>query len=115
MPEAAWRHRSGEYSSVAKEIHGSMAKTKRAAAAKAGAEKRAPSSIRAKAQKTVVKEIRKKVEEKLSESVEKASLADYIKLVQLEKELTKKEPKETKATWVDPKEMEGSEGSESGK
>lgn len=61
---------------------------------------------RARAQKTVVREIRQKVEEKLTSGVEKATLADYIRLIQLEKELTVTGPKETKATWVDPKDLE---------
>lgn len=56
--------------------------------------------------KTVVQKIREKVEKKLSKGVEKASLADYIRLVQLEREMADAEPKETKATWVDPKERE---------
>ena len=60
-----------------------------------------------KPQQTVIREIRHKVEEKLTQNVEKASLADYIRLVQLEKELADATPKETKATWVDPKEVEG--------
>jgi hypothetical protein len=33
----------------------------------------------------------------------KASLADYIRLVQLEKELEADEPREIKVTWVDRK------------
>jgi hypothetical protein len=58
---------------------------------------------RRKAQKFVVKEIRQHVEDRLAKDVEKASLSDYIRLVQLEKELTQTVAKETKATWVEPK------------
>ena len=62
--------------------------------------------------KTVVAAIREKVEERLEKNVNKASLADYIRLMQLEKELQNTEAKETKATWVEPK---GTEHSDSGK
>jgi hypothetical protein len=68
--------------------------------------------------KTVVGLIRQKVEQKLEEKIERASLADYIRLVQLEKELQNTEAKETKATWVDPRKAEAtkvSEESDSGK
>ncbi len=61
---------------------------------------------------TVVAAIRQKVEERLEKNVNKASLADYIRLMQLEKELQNTEAKETKATWVEPK---GTEHSDSGK
>lgn len=66
-------------------------------------------------QKTVVREIRRQVEDRLAKDVKKASLSDYIRLVQLEKELTQTVAKETKATWVDPKEDDGGEESGSGK
>jgi hypothetical protein len=61
---------------------------------------------------TVVAAIREKVEQRLEKNVNKASLADYIRLMQLEKELQNTEAKETKATWVEPK---GTEQSDSGK
>jgi hypothetical protein len=53
--------------------------------------------------KTVVAVIRERVEKRLAKNVEKASLADYIRLVQLEKELQPTEAKEIKATWVKPR------------
>lgn len=84
------------------------AKRDKAKAAPAGSKtpvKTAVKKPRARPQKTVVREIRKQIEEKLTHGVEKATLADYIRLVQLEKELTGTTPKETKATWVDPKEL----------
>lgn len=62
-----------------------------------------------------MQKIREEVEKKLSKGVEKASLADYIRLVQLEKELTETEPKETKATWIDPQQVGEKEKSDSGK
>jgi hypothetical protein len=58
----------------------------------------------------MVETIRKRVEKKLSSEDMKASLADYIRLVQLEKELQTTEAKETKATWVDPKSGESDIG-----
>jgi hypothetical protein len=50
----------------------------------------------------VVKQILERVEAKLAKDVEKASLGDYIKLVQLEKELEEEGPKEITVTWVEP-------------
>ena len=69
-----------------------------------------------RAQKTVVASMRRNLELKLEKNV-KASLSDYIRLVQLEKELQNTEAKETKATWVDPRatEEKPSEESDSGK
>ena len=52
----------------------------------------------------MVESIRKRVEKKLSSDEVKASLADYIRLVQLEKELEEEEPREIKVTWMDPEE-----------
>jgi hypothetical protein len=51
----------------------------------------------------MVETIRKRVEKKLTTDDVKASLADYIRLVQLEKELEEDEPREIRVTWVDPK------------
>jgi hypothetical protein len=62
-----------------------------------------PAKIDGSMQKTVVATIREQVEKRLAKNVEKASLADYIRLVQLEKELQPTEAKEIKATWVKPK------------
>jgi hypothetical protein len=55
----------------------------------------------------MVTEIRKQVEDRLAKDVKKASLTDYIRLVQLEKELSQTVAKETRATWVEPQEEEG--------
>jgi hypothetical protein len=71
-----------------------------------------------RARKTVVKAIRQMVEEKLENEIEKASLADYIRLVQLEKELQQTGAKEKDATWVDPRgtrEIKDAKDMESGK
>jgi len=49
----------------------------------------------------VLETVIKKMEEKLTKEEFKPSLADYLKLVQLEKELGEDEPKEIKVTWVE--------------
>ena len=43
-----------------------------------------------------------KMETKLTANEFKPSLGDYLKLVQLEKEIGEEEPKEIKVTWVEP-------------
>ncbi len=43
----------------------------------------------------------KNVEEKLSKEDAKATLADYIRLVQLKKELEEDEPREIRVTWIE--------------
>jgi hypothetical protein len=58
----------------------------------------------------VVQKLLKNVEKKLSGKEAKATLGDYIKLVQLQKELDEEQPKEIKVTWVEPDETKsGSE------
>mgnify|MGYP003352125360 CR=1 FL=1 len=57
-------------------------------------------------QLAVVKKLLKKVEEKLSREDVKASLADYIRLLQLHKELDEEAPREIRVTWVEPKDEE---------
>lgn len=52
----------------------------------------------------VVGELLKKVEQTLKEGDVKATLAEYIRLVQLQKELEEDEPKEITVTWVEPTE-----------
>jgi hypothetical protein len=59
----------------------------------------------------VVKRLLENVEKKLSGQEVKATLGDYIKLVQLQKELDEEQPTEIKVTWVEPEEAKsGSEG-----
>lgn len=60
-------------------------------------------------QATVVRKLLKAVEKKLSREDAKASLGDYIRLVQLQKELDDEAPREIKVTWVDHLELEGPE------
>lgn len=50
----------------------------------------------------MVREIRKRVENRLTKEDVKATLGDYIRLVQLEKELDEDEPREIKVTWIEP-------------
>jgi len=50
----------------------------------------------------VVKKLLKKLEEQMGGGAVKASLGDYIRLVQLHKELDEQSPREIKVTWVDP-------------
>ena len=65
------------------------------------AEEAASREADAKARVTVVKKLLKTVEEKLSAKDAKASLGDYIRLVQLHKELDEEAPREIKVTWVE--------------
>lgn len=55
-----------------------------------------------KKQARIVHKIIERVEERLTQNVEKATLGDYIKLVQLEKELEAEMPREIRVTWVEP-------------
>ncbi len=49
----------------------------------------------------IVRELLKKVEEKLSADPGKATLGDYIRLVQLQKELEEEEPRDITVQWVE--------------
>ena len=61
-------------------------------------------------QARVVKNLLKKMEDKLSEDEVKATLGDYIRLVQLQKDLEEEQPKEIKVTWVEPTGTESDSG-----
>jgi hypothetical protein len=54
----------------------------------------------------VVEQIIEKVEQRLGDGEMKATLGDYIRLVQLQKELEEDEPGEITVTWVDPDKTE---------
>jgi hypothetical protein len=54
----------------------------------------------------VVEQIIEKVEQRLGDGEMKATLGDYIRLVQLQKELDEDEPGEITVTWVDPDKTE---------
>lgn len=58
----------------------------------------------------MVEQIIERVEQRLGEGDVKATLGDYIRLIQLQKELEDEEPGEITVTWVDPEKTEtGSE------
>ena len=59
----------------------------------------------ASGQAKAVKSMLTKIEKKMSGDQMKATLGDYIRLVQLHKELDEESPKEIKVTWVEPAEM----------
>ena len=61
----------------------------------------------------VVEELIEKVERNLAKDDAKATLGDYIRLVQLQKELEEDEPREIKVTWVEPKKTESSDSGNS--
>ena len=50
----------------------------------------------------VLEKVIANMESKIAKEEFKPSLADYLKLVQLEKEVGEEEPKEIKVTWVEP-------------
>ncbi|MFM2124567.1 MAG: hypothetical protein RL328_1018 [Acidobacteriota bacterium] len=52
-------------------------------------------------QAEVVRQLLEGIEKKLQEQDLKVTLADYIRLVQLKKELEGEEPREIRVTWVD--------------
>ena len=54
----------------------------------------------------VVEQLLEKVEQRLAEGDVKATVGDYIRLVQLQKELEEEEPGEITVRWVDPEKME---------
>ena len=59
-----------------------------------------------KTQARVVKKLLKNVERKLGGEDVKATLGDYIRLVQLQQELEQEEPQDITVTWVEPKSEE---------
>jgi hypothetical protein len=61
--------------------------------------KRTPARTRGRADS--VRSLLKKMERKLGEADAKVTLGDYIRLMQLQKELEEEEPKEIKVTWVE--------------
>ena len=53
-------------------------------------------------QAQVVKDMLSKIEGRMNKNEMKATMGDYIRLVQLHKELDDESPKEIKVTWVEP-------------
>jgi hypothetical protein len=62
-----------------------------------------PAPTGAKARAAAVKKILLAVEKKMEDKELKATLADYIRLIQLQKEMTPEMPSEITMTWVEPK------------
>ena len=63
---------------------------------------RAPSTSTCVSPRAKITKLLKKVEEKLEEDTSKASLGDFIRLVQLERELADEEtPREIRVRWVE--------------
>jgi hypothetical protein len=61
----------------------------------------------ATSRKAKISELLASIEKKLTEKTTKATLADFIRLTQLERELEEDErPREIIITWVDPTEKE---------
>jgi hypothetical protein len=56
---------------------------------------------KAKSQSQVVKELLKNAQIKLRRRESKPSLGDYIRLLQMQKELEEEEPREIKVTWFE--------------
>jgi len=59
-----------------------------------------------KTQAAVVDKLLKNVEKKLAGKDVKATLGDYIRLVQLQQELEEEEPGDITVTWVEPRSAE---------
>jgi hypothetical protein len=57
----------------------------------------------AKNRAEAVEKILLNVEKRLEANDLKATLGDYIKLIQLQKEMTMETPSEIKVTWIEPK------------
>jgi hypothetical protein len=55
----------------------------------------------------VIKGVLEKMEKQMSSDTMKATMGDYIRLVQLHKELDEESPKEIKVTWVELKSGSG--------
>jgi hypothetical protein len=55
----------------------------------------------------VIRGVLEKMEQQMNGDTMKATMGDYIRLVQLHKELDEESPKEIKVTWVEPKSGSG--------
>jgi hypothetical protein len=67
----------------------------------AGGKRQKPTGAKARA--AAMKAILLAVEKKMKGKELKATLADYIRLIQLQKEMTPEMPSEITVTWVEPK------------
>jgi len=82
------------------------ARGRSAAKPKAGTETKAAGGG---GQAQAVKSMLTKIETKMKGDKMKATLGDYIRLVQLHKELDDESPKEIRVTWVEPAERSAKE------
>jgi hypothetical protein len=82
-------------------------KAREAAAGRAAEKKR-----RGRKKADLVSKFIERIEEKLESGEMKPTVGDFIRLLQLEKELTEEQPREIKVSWVEPVEQE--DGSASG-
>jgi hypothetical protein len=60
-----------------------------------------------KEREVALREILQSLEQKLKSKELKATLGDYIRLLQMEKEMGLEEPEEIRAGWVEPEESTG--------
>jgi hypothetical protein len=61
---------------------------------------------RGRKEATLVKMVMESIEEKLRANELKPTVGDFIRLLQLEKELGEEQPKEIKVSWIEPSEKE---------
>jgi len=97
-----WRMASSETRSKTRS-KGAGAGSKPAAKSKG---KTGTKTARAGGQAQAVKHMLTRIETKMKGDKMKATLGDYIRLVQLHKELDDESPKEIRVTWVEPSEKE---------
>ncbi len=63
-------------------------------------------AIRSKKKVDIVEKVIESIEAKIATKEIKATLGDYIRLLQLRKELEQEQPREIEVTWVHPSEKE---------
>jgi hypothetical protein len=68
--------------------------------------KRVEKAKRAKNKKALVKQAIRQIGEKIENNELKSTVGDFIRLLQLEKELLEETPKEIKVSWVESEEKE---------
>jgi hypothetical protein len=95
-----WQMANSETSSTT-QSKGSATRRKPGAKSKAGT---GTKTVHAGGQAQAVKCMLTKIETKMKGNQMKATLGDYIRLVQLHKELDDESPKEIRVTWVEPAE-----------
>ncbi len=72
--------------------------------ARSGAAKKPRKSRKSKVK--LVEQVIENLEKKLESNELKPSVGDFIRLLQLEKELEQEQPREIKVSWVEPREEE---------